>query len=52
MKCAYCGKIKEYPKDFPVSHYAQCSDCYNKEQQPNWLNILKNYITKAKKKIK
>lgn len=31
MLCAYCGEKKEYPKDFPVLHYAKCEDCFKKD---------------------
>jgi len=30
MICAYCGKSKNYQKDFPISYYAKCKDCFKK----------------------
>lgn len=28
MVCAYCGQVKAWPRDFRVSYYAECKDCY------------------------
>ena len=27
MRCAYCGKVKQWTRDFPYSHRAQCWTC-------------------------
>ena len=33
MNCAYCGKLKKWPDNFPVSHYARCDECYKKNEE-------------------
>lgn len=27
IMCAYCNRVQEWPRAFPVMHYAQCFDC-------------------------
>ena len=46
MLCAYCGKSKTYPDDFPVLHYAKCKDCYKKEDETKG-GIMKKINTKS-----
>ena len=29
--CAYCGRLKPYPDDFPNMIYAMCAECVEKE---------------------
>lgn len=38
MQCAYCGKTRKYPQEFPAPHYSKCTYCYKKENK--FLNIL------------
>lgn len=31
MRCAYCGRNKVWPTDFPVRHLARCCHCEQRQ---------------------
>lgn len=47
MVCAYCNHTRNYPEEFPVSHYAKCWWCYDDEENkvpPTKDRLMKYYI--------